>query len=136
MDGKSLLKIWNLNKLTGVIGVFNCQGAGSWPMKPLEATPTHLTISGKIRPIDVEFLEEVAGENWNGDCILYAFNAGLLSKLPSRGKLEVSLETLQCEVYTVSPIRVSVLKLRYTTLDLSILLIYLSLEVHFMKNHL
>jgi raffinose synthase len=72
----SLLKIWNLNKLTGVIGVFNCQGAGSWPMKPLESTPTRLTISGKIRPIDVEFLEEVAGENWNGDCILYAFNAG------------------------------------------------------------
>ncbi|WJX33145.1 galactinol--sucrose galactosyltransferase [Trifolium repens] len=106
MDGKSLLKIWNLNKLTGVIGVFNCQGAGSWPMKPLESTPTRLTISGKIRTIDVEFLEEVAGENWNGDCILYAFNAGLLSKLPSRGKLEVSLETLQCEVYTVSPIRV------------------------------
>ncbi|KAA8519248.1 hypothetical protein F0562_013504 [Nyssa sinensis] len=31
MDGKSLLKIWNLNKFTGVIGVFNCQGAGSWP---------------------------------------------------------------------------------------------------------
>ena len=35
--------------------------------------------------------------------------AGLLLKLPSRGRLEVSLETLQCEVYTVSPIRVSVM---------------------------
>ncbi|KAB2053568.1 hypothetical protein ES319_A12G196100v1 [Gossypium barbadense] len=33
MDGKSLLKIWNLNKLSGVVGVFNCQGAGSWPLK-------------------------------------------------------------------------------------------------------
>ncbi|CAK8566698.1 unnamed protein product [Lathyrus sativus] len=106
MDGKSLLKIWNLNKLTGVIGVFNCQGAGCWPMKSSEVTPTHLTISEKIRPLDVEFLEDIAGENWNGDCILYAFNAGLLSKLPSRGKLQVSLETLQCEVYTVSPIQV------------------------------
>ncbi|KAG4389891.1 hypothetical protein GLYMA_06G175466v4 [Glycine max] len=29
MDGKSLLKICNLNVLTGVVGVFNCQGAGS-----------------------------------------------------------------------------------------------------------
>ncbi|CAL5203251.1 unnamed protein product [Lathyrus oleraceus] len=106
MDGKSLLKIWNLNKLTGVIGVFNCQGAGCWPMKSSEVTPTHLTISEKIRPLDVELLEDIAGEKWNGDCILYAFNAGLLSKLPSRGKLQVSLETLQCEVYTVSPIRV------------------------------
>lgn len=45
---------------------------------------------------------------------LYNF-AGLLSKLPSRGKLEVSLETLQCEVYTVSPIRVGVMTLLYST---------------------
>ncbi|TKY66604.1 galactinol--sucrose galactosyltransferase 2 [Spatholobus suberectus] len=61
---------------------------------------------GKVRTLDVEFLEEVAGEYWNGDCAVYAFNAGLLSKVSSRGKLEVSLETLQCEIYTVSPIRV------------------------------
>lgn len=27
-DGKSLLKIWNLNDFNGVVGVFNCQGAG------------------------------------------------------------------------------------------------------------
>ncbi|KAG5019649.1 hypothetical protein JHK87_015504 [Glycine soja] len=106
MDGKSLLKICNLNVLTGVVGVFNCQGAGSWSLKSLEAAPSCITISGKVRPLDVEFLEEAAGENWNGDCIVYAFNAGLLSKVSCRGKLEVSLETLQCEIYTVSPIRV------------------------------
>ncbi|GFZ11983.1 chloroplast RNA-binding protein 31B [Actinidia rufa] len=29
----SLLKIWNMNKLLGVVFVFNCQGAGSWPLK-------------------------------------------------------------------------------------------------------
>ncbi|KAI4343687.1 hypothetical protein L6164_011006 [Bauhinia variegata] len=106
MDGRSLLKIWNLNKLSGVIGVFNCQGAGSWPLKPVEETPKRITISGNVRPLDVEFLQEVAGENWNGDCAVYAFNTGLLSKLPGRGKLKVSLQTLQCEIYTVSPIRV------------------------------
>ncbi|KAK1402479.1 hypothetical protein POM88_002084 [Heracleum sosnowskyi] len=27
-DGKSLLKIWNVNKCSGVVGVLNCQGAG------------------------------------------------------------------------------------------------------------
>ncbi|CAJ1974976.1 unnamed protein product [Sphenostylis stenocarpa] len=106
MDGKSLLKIWNLNALTGVVGIFNCQGAGSWPLKSLEPAPLRITISGKVRPLDVEFLGEVAGENWNGNCIVYAFNAGLLSMVSLRGKLEVSLETLQCEIYTVSPIRV------------------------------
>ncbi|KAK7350666.1 hypothetical protein VNO77_09524 [Canavalia gladiata] len=104
MGDKRLLKIWNLNILTGVLGVFNCQGAGSWPLKSLEATPSRITISGKVRPLDVEFLEEVASENWNGDCAVYAFNAGLLYKVSSRGKLKVSLETLQCEIYTVSPI--------------------------------
>jgi len=72
----SLLKICNLNVLTGVVGVFNCQGAGSWSLKSLEAAPSCITISGKVRPLDVEFLEEAAGENWNGDCIVYAFNAG------------------------------------------------------------
>lgn len=73
----SLLKIWNLNKVTGVVGVFNCQGAGSWPMKQaseskLEASP----ISGRVSPLEVEFLEEIAGENWTGDSAIYAFNSG------------------------------------------------------------
>ncbi|KAH9605976.1 hypothetical protein KSS87_008434 [Heliosperma pusillum] len=27
-DGKTMLKIWNLNKFNGVLGVFNCQGGG------------------------------------------------------------------------------------------------------------
>lgn len=58
------------------MGVFNCQGAGSWPMKSKETTPTHIRISGKVKPMDVEFLEDVAGENWNGDCAVYAFNSG------------------------------------------------------------
>ncbi|KAJ7945784.1 Galactinol--sucrose galactosyltransferase [Quillaja saponaria] len=110
MDGKSLMKIWNLNRLSGVVGVFNCQGAGSWPLKEVEdvrrATPTQISISGKVSPLDVEFLEEVATEDWNRDCAVYAFNSGSLSKLPLKGTLEVSLETLECEIYTVSPIRI------------------------------
>ncbi|XP_048228866.1 probable galactinol--sucrose galactosyltransferase 2 [Ricinus communis] len=110
MDGKSLLKMWNLNKLSGVIGVFNCQGAGNWPMKlaaeettPAASTPSPL--SSHVRPSDVEFLEEVAGEDWNGDCAVYAFNSGSLSVLPKNGSIEVSLGPLECEIYTVSPIR-------------------------------
>lgn len=77
----SLLKIWNLNKLSGVIGVFNCQGAGSWPMKQVaekipSAPSTPSSLSAHVRPTDVEFLDEVAGEHWNGDCAAYAFNSG------------------------------------------------------------
>jgi hypothetical protein len=80
----SLLKIWNLNKLTGVIGVFNCQGAGSWPMKQeaeeIPAVPSGpSSLSGHLSPIDVEFLDDIAGEDWNGDCAVYAFNSGYFS---------------------------------------------------------
>ncbi|GLT77027.1 hypothetical protein SLA2020_486520 [Shorea laevis] len=111
MDGKSLLKIWNLNKLSGVLGVFNCQGAGSWPLKDVaqdisSATSTSSLISCHVSPQDVEFLEEIADESWNGDCAIYAFNSGSLSKLPKKGTLEVSLRTLTCEIYTIFPITV------------------------------
>lgn len=79
MDGKSLLKIWNLNKLTGVVGVFNCQGSGTWPMKQaLDSTQNSASISGRVGPLDVEFLEEIAGETWTEDCAVYAFNTGIL----------------------------------------------------------
>ncbi|KAL4382864.1 hypothetical protein GQ457_15G006560 [Hibiscus cannabinus] len=108
MDGKSLLKIWNLNKLCGVVGVFNCQGAGNWPLKQaikdMKTTPA--AISGNVSPCDVEFIVDVAGENWNGDFAVYAFNSGSLSRLPKKGNINVSLATLKCEIFTISPIRV------------------------------
>ena len=30
-DGKTMLKIWNLNRFSGVLGAFNCQGGGWSP---------------------------------------------------------------------------------------------------------
>lgn len=80
----SLLKIWNLNKLSGLLGVFNCQGAGTWPLKQggLEkpiAAPTFPPISDNMCPVSIEFLEEVAGKNWNSDCAAHAFNSGNLT---------------------------------------------------------
>lgn len=71
-----------MNKLSGVVGVFNCQGAGSWLMKQVAQEVTNLTstakpLSARISPLNVEFLEEVAGGDWSGDCAVYAFNSGL-----------------------------------------------------------
>ncbi|KNA07604.1 hypothetical protein SOVF_170300 [Spinacia oleracea] len=107
MDGKSLMKIWNLNKLSGIIGVFNCQGAGNWPLKDSSVdTIVPEVISGQVSPNDVEFLEEVAGDNWHGHCAVYAFNSGTLTKVPNNGKMEVSLGILTCELYTICPIMV------------------------------
>ncbi|KAL0285800.1 UNVERIFIED_CONTAM: putative galactinol--sucrose galactosyltransferase 2 [Sesamum calycinum] len=99
-DGKSLLKIWNMNKFSGVLGVFNCQGAGSWNTKidvgdfkrdthqdlPLSALRP---VSGHISPLDVESLGNVARA---------------LYTLPKKGNLKVSLYVLKYEIFTICPI--------------------------------
>nr|CAB3484883.1 unnamed protein product [Digitaria exilis] len=96
MDGKSLLKIWNLNKFSGVIGVFNCQGAGQWvwPVKDIACVPTSINITGHLSPSDVEFIEEIAGHNWNGESAVYAYSSCSLSRLQKHQNLEVSLSTM------------------------------------------
>ncbi|KAJ8747380.1 hypothetical protein K2173_001492 [Erythroxylum novogranatense] len=108
MDGKSLLKIWNLNKCTGVIGVFNCQGAGNWPCMNTEQKETSVTaeVSGELSPGDIEYFEEVSGKLWTGECAIYSFITGSVSRLPKERSFIVSLNILKCDVFTVSPIKV------------------------------
>uniref|UniRef100_A0A1D1XWK0 galactinol--sucrose galactosyltransferase n=1 Tax=Anthurium amnicola TaxID=1678845 RepID=A0A1D1XWK0_9ARAE len=78
-DGKSLLKIWNLNDYSGVIGVFNCQGAG-WcrvGKKNLIHDVQPGTITGVIRSKDVSYLPRVADDGWNGDTVIYSHLGGM-----------------------------------------------------------
>lgn len=106
MDGKTLLKIWNLNELTGLLGVFNCQGAGTWyGLENNQNTSLETILTGNVSPGDVEHLEEVAGKYWTGDCAVYSYNAGSLQRIPKDGSFAVVLKVLQSEVFTVSPIK-------------------------------
>ncbi|CBI29568.3 unnamed protein product, partial [Vitis vinifera] len=119
MDGESLLKIWNLNKVTGVIGVFNCQGAGSWPCldNPVQKDVSP-KLSGQVSPADIEYFEEVAPTPWTGDCAVFSFKAGSLSRLPKRGSFDVKLKILECDVFTVSPIKVYHGKVHFAAIGL------------------
>jgi len=70
----SLLKIWNMNIYTGVLGVFNCQGA-AWSnlhKKNVFHDTTPNAISGCIHADDVHLLAEAAEIDWNGDCAVYS----------------------------------------------------------------
>ena len=63
-DGVSALKVWNANRVGGVVGAFNVQGvAWSWRtrenMRVGETLPPAVTAS--VRPRDVETLRKVAG---------------------------------------------------------------------------
>ncbi|XWS18064.1 hypothetical protein CRYUN_Cryun32bG0010400 [Craigia yunnanensis] len=105
VDGKSLFKIWNLNKCTGVVGIFNCQG--SWPStKKAVQMAASTELSGQVSPADVEYFEEVSGKLWTGDCAVFSFKTGAVSRLPMEGSLNVALKVLECDVFTVSPIKV------------------------------
>ncbi|VAH33424.1 unnamed protein product [Triticum turgidum subsp. durum] len=103
----SLLKIWNLNNLSAVVGVFNCQGAGNWTwlVEEISHVPTAVNITGHLSPSDVESLEEITGDEWNGETAVYAFNSCSLSRLQKHQSLELSLVTMTCEIYTISPIQ-------------------------------
>lgn len=106
-DGKSLLKIWNLNKYTGMVGAFNCQGAGWCKVEKKnrihDKSPTALT--GSVRSIDVDLLPQIAGDDWSGDCVFYAHRSGELIRLPKGAAIPLTLKVLEYELYTVSPIK-------------------------------
>ncbi|XP_068642048.1 probable galactinol--sucrose galactosyltransferase 2 [Aristolochia californica] len=120
MDRKSLLKIWNVNKLSGVIGIFNCQGAGVWP--GLETVGTQNSsqsfLTGHVSPTDVEYLEEIAGELWTGDCAVFSFKSGSVSRLSKTQSFDASLKVLECDVFTISPIKVYNQKIEFAPIGL------------------
>ncbi|XP_057768021.1 probable galactinol--sucrose galactosyltransferase 6 [Salvia miltiorrhiza] len=107
-DGVSLLKIWNMNKHSGVLGVYNCQGA-AWNSVERKNT-FHQTkseaITGYVRGRDVHLISDVAPDsNWDGHVALYSHRVGEVIVLPYNVAMPVSLKVLEHEVYTVTPIK-------------------------------
>jgi raffinose synthase len=106
----SLLKIWNMNKFTGVLGVYNCQGA-AWnsveKKNTFHQTGTEALTCG-VKGGDVHLISEAATDTeWDGDCAMYRHADGDLVVLPHDAALPVSLKVLEHDILTVSPIKVS-----------------------------
>jgi raffinose synthase len=106
-DGKSLLKIWNMNKYGGVIGIFNCQGAGWCKLDKKymihDENPT--VISGSFRTADIERLADAAPDGWDGDCIVLSHRLREVVRMPRHALLPITLEKLQYELFTVVPMK-------------------------------
>ncbi|MQM19667.1 hypothetical protein Taro_052676 [Colocasia esculenta] len=108
-DGVSLLKIWNMNKYTGVLGVYNCQGAAWSSLEKRnvfhETGSDALTCS--VKGSDVHLISDAATDrDWNGDCALFRHGDSDILVLPRGAALPVSLKVLEHEFFTVSPIKV------------------------------
>ncbi|KAL7097060.1 hypothetical protein ACP275_10G119100 [Erythranthe tilingii] len=110
-DGVSLLKIWNMNKYSGVLGVYNCQGA-SWNSVERKNTFHQATIStepitGYIKGGDVHLISETALDaNWDGKVALYSYMKGNITILPYDVAVPVSLKVLEHEILTVTPVKI------------------------------
>ncbi|TQD80640.1 hypothetical protein C1H46_033819 [Malus baccata] len=106
-DRTSLLKIWNVNNLSGVVGVFNCQGA-VW-CKIEKKTRIHDyspgTLSGSVRAADVDVIAQVAGADRNGETVVYAHKSGEVLRLPKGASVPVTLKVLDYEVFHFCPLK-------------------------------
>ncbi|MBA0709039.1 hypothetical protein Golax_024111 [Gossypium laxum] len=107
-DGVSLLKIWNMNKYTGVLVVYNCQGA-AWNSAARKNT-FHQTktdsLSGHVKGHDVHLISEASLDpEWAGDSAVYCHQTGELITLPYNAAMPVSLKVLEHEIFTITPIK-------------------------------
>ncbi|KAK6160982.1 hypothetical protein DH2020_004363 [Rehmannia glutinosa] len=107
-DGTTLLKLWNLNKFGGVIGIFNCQGAGWYPEEnKCKAYPEcYKKMSGFVSPNDVEWEQKdfTAQFRKNELFAVYLHKAGNLHLMKGCDKMDITLQPSSFEIFTISPV--------------------------------
>ncbi|XP_022883967.1 galactinol--sucrose galactosyltransferase-like [Olea europaea var. sylvestris] len=109
-DGKTMLKIWNLNKYTGVLGAFNCQGGG-WCRETRRnqcASQYSHVVSSTASPNDIEWKHGTNPIPVEGVQVFaaYLFSEKRLILAKSSGAIDISLEPFNFELITVSPVAV------------------------------
>lgn len=98
-----------MNKYTGVLGLYNCQGA-AWNVAVRKNT-FHETksgaITGYIRGRDIHLIGEASmdSDEWTGDCAVYSHKSGEVVILPYNVSMPVSLKVLEHDIFTVTPIK-------------------------------
>ncbi|KAG6575753.1 Stachyose synthase, partial [Cucurbita argyrosperma subsp. sororia] len=109
-DNKTVLKIWNLNKYGGIIGAFNCQGAG-WDRKEkrIKGHPEcYKPISTTVHVSDVEWDQklETAPMGNSAEYIVYLNQAEEILHTTLKSKpLELTLQPSTFELFNFTPIK-------------------------------
>eukprot|EP01018_Ginkgo_biloba_P037086 Gb_07183 [translate_table: standard] len=110
-DGISMLKLWNLNKFGGVIGAFNCQGAGWCPQeRKIKAYPHfYEPICGFVSPKDVEWSQKheaaAMGNAEEYAVYLNQSNTLLIMKSEKFSRLPITLQPSSFELFTIVPVQ-------------------------------
>ncbi|KAF7818123.1 Stachyose synthase [Senna tora] len=108
-DQKTILKIWNFNKYGGVIGAFNCQGAG-WDTKThvFRGFPEcYKAVSGTIHVSEVEWEQnkEAAPMGEAEEYIVYLNQAEeLLVMTPKSEPFQITIQPSSFELFSFVPV--------------------------------
>ncbi|KAM0848999.1 hypothetical protein ACQ4PT_054012 [Festuca glaucescens] len=108
-DQETVLKMWNLNKFGGVIGAFNCQGAGWDPVERCIRGYAHCykAISGTVQPSDVEWgqREDTAAMANAAEYAVYKHHSGELVLMTRESDpINFSLQPSSYEIFTFAPV--------------------------------
>lgn len=109
-NGKTMLKIWNLNKYTGVVGAFNCQGGG-WDREARRnvcASQYSKAVTCQAGPKDVEWKHGTSPIYVEGieTFVLYSFKEKKLVLVKPTDTVQITLEPFNFELLTVSPVTI------------------------------
>ncbi|KAF3784388.1 Galactinol--sucrose galactosyltransferase [Nymphaea thermarum] len=108
-DGQTILKIWNLNKFTGVLGAFNCQGGG-WCRKERKnkcfSQYSH-QIKASAKPVDIEWSKGKDPISVDGVYLfaVYLFQVKKLVLLKPQENIDIELQPFDFELLTISPVK-------------------------------
>ncbi|XP_048552902.1 stachyose synthase [Triticum urartu] len=108
-DQETVLKMWNLNKFGGVIGAFNCQGAGWDPAERRIRGHAHCykAVTGEVHPTDVEWgqREETAAMANAAEFAVYKHHSGeLFLMTPQSEPIHFTLQPSSYEIFTFAPV--------------------------------
>uniref|UniRef100_A0A0D6QS51 galactinol--sucrose galactosyltransferase n=1 Tax=Araucaria cunninghamii TaxID=56994 RepID=A0A0D6QS51_ARACU len=122
-NGQTLLKIWNLNKYSGVVGAFNCQGGG-WHKEERTnkcaaefSKRVYSTVSAK----DVEWyqvLEPALSVEGVDQFAVYMFKAQKFLMIGPGDEVGVELDPFTFELFTIVPVRRMPRGVRFAALGL------------------
>ncbi|XP_031486903.1 stachyose synthase [Nymphaea colorata] len=109
-DGETILKIWNFNKFGGVIGAFNCQGAG-WNRQEqrFKGYPQfYKPVSGSVCAKDIEWdqKKEAAQMGESEEYAIYLSQAVRLLTVNSRSEaIHITIEPSSFEIFSFVPLK-------------------------------
>ncbi|ERN03133.1 stachyose synthase [Amborella trichopoda] len=123
-DGETILKIWNLNKFSGVVGAFNCQGAGWDPkeqrIKGYSQCYKPMSSSVCVQDIEWDQKEELSEMGESEEFIVYLNQAEKFVILNSKTEqIKATIQPSTFEIFTFVPLKTLKSSLKFAPIGLT-----------------